>query len=135
MIKQAGAPISSRIDRAEGRFQQLHGTDDLIRILRVQFDIKGIDVGETFEENRLAFHHRLSRQGADVAQPEHGGAIGHNPYEVATRRVLAGCIWILLNLEAWNRNAGRVGQRQIGCVRNGLVGTTCNLPGGNWLWY
>ena len=39
-------------------------------IFGVELDIEDVDIGKALEENRLAFHHRLAGQGADIAQAE-----------------------------------------------------------------
>ena len=38
---------------------------------------------------RLAFHHRLAGERADVAEAEHGGAVGDDADQVAARGELA----------------------------------------------
>ena len=48
-----------QIDAAKGRFQQFNRVDEALRILGIHFDVDGVDVGESFEQDGLAFHHWL----------------------------------------------------------------------------
>ncbi len=70
----------------------------------------------------------LPASGADVAEPEHRGAVGDHRHEVALVGVLVGQLGILGDLEAGFGHAGRVGQRQVALGEQGLVGTTSILP-------
>ncbi len=73
------------VDAAEGRPQEAHAVDEFVDVLGADLDVHAVDVGEALEQDRLAFHHRLAGQRADVAQAEHGGAVGdHAP---------PGCRW------------------------------------------
>jgi hypothetical protein len=56
------------IDAAEARPQKPHAVDELIDILGVHLQIDGIDVSEALEQHRLAFHHRLGGQSAEIAE-------------------------------------------------------------------
>jgi hypothetical protein len=47
------------VDAAEARAHQPHGVDEFVHVLGVELDVDGVDVGEAFEQHRLAFHHRL----------------------------------------------------------------------------
>ena len=46
-------------------------------------EVEHVDVGELLEEVRLALHHRLAGERADVAEAEHRGAVGDDGDEVA----------------------------------------------------
>jgi hypothetical protein len=65
-----------QVDAAETRLQTGDDLDQLVGIALADFDIEHIDAGEFLEQHPFAFHHRLGRQWADVAQAEHGGAVG-----------------------------------------------------------
>src|SRR4029077_19088444 len=56
-----GALYVLEIDAAERGTDVADGGDEFFDVLRRHFDVDGIDVGEAFEENALAFHHRLGR--------------------------------------------------------------------------
>ena len=78
------------VDAAEGRRDQLHGLDDLLGVVGLERDREGVDLGELLEQHRLALHHRHRGLGADVAEPEHGAAVGDHGDHVALDRQLEG---------------------------------------------
>ena len=63
------------VDAAEDRRDRLDRADDLVRILRVEADREGVDAAELLEQHGLALHHGQRGLRADVAEPEHGGAV------------------------------------------------------------
>ncbi len=63
------------IDAAEGGLECRNGGDHIVDAGRVDFDIEDVDIGKFLEEDGFAFHHRLRRQRADVAETENGGAV------------------------------------------------------------
>ncbi|MCY1518156.1 hypothetical protein D9M68_528650 [compost metagenome] len=105
-----------QVDGAEGGLQRGDDLDQLDRVLLVDLDVEHVDAGEFLEENALAFHHRLGGQRADVAQAQHGGAVGNDTHEVAARGVLEGVGRVLDDFLAGRGHAGRVGQRQVALV-------------------
>jgi hypothetical protein len=42
------------IDAAEGGAEEAHAVDELVDILRIDFEVDGIDIGEALEEDSLA---------------------------------------------------------------------------------
>ncbi len=91
----------------------MHGADDALGIFRIDFDIDGIDIGKAFEQDALAFHHRLTGQRAQVAQAQHGSAIGNHRDEVALAGVIIRGVFILVDLQAGHGDARRITQRQV----------------------
>ena len=63
------------IDAAEGRLQRSHGLDHALDGVGGDLDVEHVDAGEFLEQDRLAFHDRLGSQRADIAEPEHRGAV------------------------------------------------------------
>src|SRR5690606_22411658 len=63
------------VDGAKGGFQRAHDLGQLDRVGFVDLDVETIDVGKFLEQDRLALHHRLRGEGADIAKPQHGGAV------------------------------------------------------------
>ena len=59
-----------------------------VDIGRVDFQVDGIDIGEALEEDRLAFHHRLGGQRAQIAQAQDGRAVGDDRDQVALGRIV-----------------------------------------------
>src|SRR5665811_1517203 len=64
-----------QIDAAETGFQQLHRAYDVVRVLTVDADRKGVDSPESLEQDRLALHDRHGGTGSDVAQAQYRGAV------------------------------------------------------------
>jgi hypothetical protein len=91
------------IDAAEGRGDRCDEGDDLVDVLGVDAQREGVDAGELLEERRLALHHRHRRSGADVAEPEHGRAVGDDGDRVALdgqRPRLRGSSWMAIETRA-----------------------------------
>ena len=74
------------VDAAEGRPEIAHAVDELVDVLGVDLEVDAVDVGEALEQHGLALHHRLAGQRAEVAQAEHGGAVGDHGDQVALDR-------------------------------------------------
>ena len=88
-----------------------------------------VDVGEALEQHRLAFHHRLGRQRAAIAEPEDGGAVGDDGDEIALGRVVVGLALVLGDRQHRHGDAGRIGERQIALGRHRLGGDDFELAG------
>jgi hypothetical protein len=99
----------------------------LSRSLLVELDVEDVDAGELLEQHRLAFHHRLGRQRADVAQAQHGGAVGDHAHQVAAGGVAEGIRRVGHDLFAGRGHAGAVGQRQVALVDHLLGGGDLQL--------
>ncbi len=101
------------VDAAKGGLQRGHHVNKFIRIEFVHFDIEHIDTGKFLKEYPLPFHHRLTGQRADIAQPQHRGAVRNNRHQIAARGVFVSRQRIFFDFETGGSNARRVGQRQI----------------------
>ena len=73
------------IDAAEARAEKAHAIDEFLDVLGVDLEIDAVDVGEALEQHRLALHHRLRRQRAEIAEAEHRRAVGNHRHHVARR--------------------------------------------------
>jgi hypothetical protein len=89
-MKQSGALMSSRLIAPKVGSSAQTISASFLGVGFVHLDVEAVDVGEFLEQNRLALHHRLGGQRADIAQPQHGGAVGDHGHEVAARGVAAG---------------------------------------------
>ena len=78
------------IDPAKRRPKIFHRIDEFVRILGPDFQVDRIDVGESLEQHRLAFHHRLRSKRAEVAEAEDRRAVGNDRDHVAACRVVVG---------------------------------------------
>ena len=108
------------IDAAPALAEQLDAIDEFVRILGRDFEVDGIDVGEALEQHRLAFHHRLRRERAAIAEPENGGAVGDDRDEIALGRVVVGARLVFGDGQHRNGDARRIGERQIALRRHRL---------------
>ena len=100
----------------------------------VDLDVEDVDAGELLEQDALAFHHRLGGERADVAQAQHGRAVGDDGDQIAAAVTVAGFGRVGDDRLARGGDARRIGQRQIALVASGLVGATAILPGVGWRW-
>ena len=64
-----------KVDAAKARLHQRDRFDKGLRVFGRKLDVDGINVSETLEQHRLAFHHRLGRQRAKIAQTKDCGAV------------------------------------------------------------
>jgi hypothetical protein len=100
------------VDAPERRRDVLHDAHDLVGVGGVEHDRHGVQAGELAEQRRLALHHRQRRGRADVAEPEHGGAVADDGDQPRPPRVPAGQLGLVRDRAAHLRDTGRVGQRQ-----------------------
>lgn len=104
------------IDAAEGRLKCCHRLNHPLDRVGGDFDVEHIDAGELLEQDRLALHHGLGGERADIAEAEHRGAVGDDSDEVGARGQGSGFRRILRDLGAGSGDAGRIGQRQVALV-------------------
>ena len=101
------------VDAAEGRLERRDQVDQLVEVLLVDLDVEDVDAGELLEQDALAFHHRLGGERADVAEAEHGRAVGDDGDQVAARGVAEGVGRVGDDLLARRGDAGRIGEREV----------------------
>ena len=121
------------VDGTKGGFERGNDLDQLGRVFFVDFDVKHIDAGELLEQHALAFHHRLGGQRANVAQAQHGGAVGDDGDQIAPAGVFEGGVRVFDDFFAGRGHAGRVSQRQVALVGQLLGGGNGDLAGGGEL--
>ena len=108
------------IDAAEGRPEIADRVDDLLRIFGGDLDVDRIDVGETLEQDRLAFHDRLGGERPEIAEAEDRGAVGDDGDEIALDRVIIGLGGVGRDRLDRHGDARRIGQRQVALRRHRL---------------
>jgi hypothetical protein len=121
------------VDGAEGRLQRGNDVDQFGRVFFVDLDVEHVDAGELLEQHALAFHHRLGGQRADVAQAQHGGAVGDHGHQVAAAGVLEGVVRVLDDFFAGRRDAGGISQGQVALVGQLFGRCDGHLAGGRKL--
>ena len=67
-----------QVNPSESRSDTHNRLNDLVRILCVQADRKGVDAAEFFEEDSFSLHDRHGSQRADIAKSKDCAAIGNN---------------------------------------------------------
>jgi len=128
-VEAVGGLDVFEVDAAERGLQAGDDFDQLFGVLLVDFDVEHIDTRELLEQNALALHHWLAGQRANVAQPQHGSAVGDHAHQVAAAGVLEGGVGVLDNFFTRRRDTRRVGQCQIVLVNHLLGGSDGDLAG------
>ena len=126
--KQRGRRDVLEVDPREHRGDGLDGADDLLDVGGVEADREGVDVGEPLEQRGLALHDGQRGERADVAEPQHGGAVGDDGDGVALDGEAAGVLGVLGDGGAHAGHARRVDHRQVVRVRIGTFDSTDSLP-------
>ena len=101
------------VDAAERRGDSLHDLDELFRVFLVDFDIENVDTGINLEQERLAFHHRLTREGADVTEAENRSTVTDDGDEVSLARVFVGEVIVLFNFQTGGGHTRSVSKSQV----------------------
>tara|TARA_Y100000815_G_scaffold30482_1_gene25485 strand:+ start:2448 stop:2975 length:528 start_codon:yes stop_codon:yes gene_type:complete len=93
---------------------------NLSRIFGIELEVDRIDVGEAFEQDRLAFHHRLAGERAEIAHAEDRGSVRDHGNEVRPGGVFRGVGWIVGNRLHRRGDAGRIGKAEVALGRHRL---------------
>ena len=101
------------VDAAEGGGDGLDHLDEALGVVLVDLDVEGVYATVDFEQEAFAFHDGLAGQCADVAEAEHGGAVGDDGHEVALVGVAVGVVGLFLDLEAGFGHTGAVGEGEV----------------------
>ena len=129
MTKQSGAAMSSRLMPPKlGSSSSTHSMKRFA-VLGRDFDVDRVDVGEALEQHRLAFHHRLGRQRAEIAEAEDRGAVGDDRDEIALAGVIIGVGRILGDRAHRHGDAGRISEAEVALRRHRLGGDDLDLAG------
>ena len=79
-----------QIHAAERRADVLDNGDEGVGIHGVDLDVERIEIGEPFEQDRLAFHDWLRGQGAEIAEAKDGRPVGYDAHQIALGGVIVG---------------------------------------------
>ena len=118
-----------KVDAAESRLQRRDRLDHALDGVGCYLDIEHVDAGELLEQDRLAFHHRLGCERADIAETEHGRAVRHHRDQIGSPGERRRFRWISDDLFAGRGHARRIGQREIALVGERLGGLDFELAG------
>ncbi len=101
------------VDAAKTGLQEFHRFDDLVRVFGVEHQRKTIHAAEILVEQGLAFHHRHTGFGSNVAETQDARAIADDGDGVPFVRVLIHEFRVGLNRLARRGDAGRIPNREI----------------------
>src|SRR5262249_23848920 len=118
-----------QVDAAEGRLQTRDNVYELVRIALIDLDIEHVNASKFLEQAPLAFHHRLAGECADVAEPEHGRAIGDDRNEIGARCKARRLLRVVLDGETGIGNTRRIGEREVALNDEALGRRDRNLSG------
>ena len=117
-----------KVDAAERWFEHLYRFDNVVGVVRIQFNVKNVDVCESFEEHSLPFHHGFSRQRTDIAKTEYSGSVRDNSDKISFCRVEVRVVRVGGNFTARLSNSGGVRKREVSLRRARLAGNYFNFP-------
>ena len=109
-----------QIDAAPSVADILDDGDELVRVGGLHLDVEAVDVGEPFEQDRLALHHRLGGHVTQVAQAQDRGAVRNHGDQIALGGVVVGLVRIGGDGQDRHGHARRIGQRQVALGRHRL---------------
>ena len=109
-----------QVDAAKARREQFDRFDEALRIFGIDLKVDRIDVGEALEQHRLAFHHRLRCERAEIAEPEDRGAVRDHRDQIALDRIVIGLGGILGDRVHRNRDTRRIGKAEVALRRHRL---------------
>ena len=104
------------VDAAERRLERGDHVDELVGVALVDLDVEAVDAGELLEQHRLAFHHRLAGERADVPSPSTAVPLVTTPTRLPRAVRLRASLRIADDLVARGGDAGRVGEREVALV-------------------
>ncbi len=111
-----------KVDAAKCGRHCLYGIHQFVGILLVDFDVKAVKGSEYFEEQGLAFHHRLCGLGSNVAKAKHGSAIADDSHKVALIGISVSVGGVLFDFKTRIGHARRVSQAQVILRKVGFCG-------------
>ena len=126
-LKAPGSGNVLQVDAAEGTGDIVHGLDKLVHVLGLDTKRESIHIGKALEEHALALHDRHTGLRTDVAQAQHGRAVGDDGHQVVAAGQLVALIRVLLDGQAGLGHAGGVGQGQLLLVAGGHSGHYLDL--------
>jgi hypothetical protein len=97
----------------EARCQELNALHDLVRVLRVETQRKGVYVRKLLEEHRLALHNRQRSLGSYVPESQDRRPVGDYGDGVSLDRQVESTLGFLGNCPAYPRYAGGVSHREV----------------------
>jgi hypothetical protein len=117
------------VDSAEGGLQRGDHLDQLVHIVLGHLDVEHVDAGEFLEQDRLALHDGLGGERTNIAEAEHGRAVGDHGDQVLAGGEIGRLGRVGGNRLAGGGHAGRIGQGQVALIAEGLGRLDLELSG------
>ena len=127
-LEAAGRRDVLEVDAAEAGGDRLHDGHDLVDVLRRETDREGVDAAELLEEHRLSLHHRQCGLRPDVAEAEHGRAVGDDRDHMLFRGQRPDLLRVVGDRLGDARDARRVRHREIVAILDRGTGDHFDLP-------
>jgi hypothetical protein len=102
-----------QVDATEAGRDRLAHRDQFLDAGRAHANGIGVNVGELFEQHRLALHHGQGRLWTEVAEAEDRGAVGQHRHRVGLDRVIPHQLALLSYRGTDPTDPGCVGHRKI----------------------
>jgi hypothetical protein len=128
-LETLGTPDVLQVDAAERRLQCGHGLNHTLDGISRDFNVEHVDAREFLEQDRLALHHGLRRQRADIAKAENSSAVGNDRDKIGARGQRRRFRGVFGNRRAGGRHARRIGERQVTLVSEWLGRLNLKLTG------
>ena len=101
--------VNATVGAGDGAYRVDKGID----VRGVNQHVNGIDIGKALEQQGLTLHHRFAGEGTQIAQSQHGAAIGNDRNAVALAGIAIGHQRVTGDLAAGLCHTRRVGHRQM----------------------
>ena len=118
-----------QVDAGETGAEMTDAVDEFVDVLGPHLEVDGVDIGETLEQDRLALHHRLGGQRAQVTEPENRRPVGYHRHQIAPHGVVVGLGRIVGDGQTGRGDAGGIGEGQVVLRDQRLGGHDFDLPG------
>jgi hypothetical protein len=117
-----------KVDAAKAGLHQRDRLDQRLGVFAVDLDVDRIDIGKALEQHRLAFHHRLGGQRAQIAQAQNGRAVRDHRHQVALGGIFIGGGRVGDRFHR-HGNAGRIGKAEVALGGHRLAGHDLDFAG------
>ncbi len=117
------------VDATERRSKQANSAAEFIWVFGINLKVDRVHICEPFEEHRFALHHRFRCERTEVTKAQNSGAVRDHSHKVALVGVVICRLRAGRDFLAGDRNARRIGKRQIPLGHHGHGRRDLPLPG------
>ncbi len=97
------------VDATKAGVEVAYAIDESVDVLGVDLEVEAIDAGEALEEHRLALHHRLGGERAEITEAENCRAVRDHRHHVALGGEIIGESGIALDMQTGKSDTRRIG--------------------------